>query len=228
MNPHPSASPASPRRTVVTGDGVAWMQGHDFLPEEALVTSLPDVSELPALGFEGWRDWFVETATLACTRVHARALAVFYQTDIRRGGRWIDKGYLVARGAQAAGAECLFHRIVCRVPPGTATPGRPGYAHLLGFSRGLEAGGAAPAHDVLPELGRMTWTRAMGTAACAEVCRYVLRATPCRTVLDPFCGLGTMLAMANAFGLDAVGVELSPRRAAKARRLTLVAPEGGA
>jgi tRNA G10 N-methylase Trm11 len=39
-----------------------------------------------------------------------------------------------------------------------------------------------------------------------------------RVVVDPFCGFGSILAAANAHGLDAIGVELSRRRAAKARR----------
>jgi tRNA G10 N-methylase Trm11 len=40
-----------------------------------------------------------------------------------------------------------------------------------------------------------------------------------RTVVDPFCGHGSVLAAANAHGLSAIGVELSRRRAAKARTL---------
>jgi tRNA G10 N-methylase Trm11 len=42
-----------------------------------------------------------------------------------------------------------------------------------------------------------------------------------RLVIDPFCGHGTVLAAANALGLDAIGVELTARRAKKARTLTL-------
>jgi hypothetical protein len=38
-------------------------------------------------------------------------------------------------------------------------------------------------------------------------------------VVDPFCGVGTMLAVANGHGLDAIGVELSRRRAARAMKL---------
>ncbi len=44
-----------------------------------------------------------------------------------------------------------------------------------------------------------------------------------RTVVDPFCGHGTVLAVANALGLDAVGVELSRKRAQKARSLRVAA-----
>ncbi len=72
---------------------------------------------------------------------------------------------------------------------------------------------------MLPGLGAMPWPRAMGTAACEAVVRFLLSDTACRTVVDPFCGLGTLLAVANAAGLDAVGVELSRRRADRAGRL---------
>ena len=96
-----------------------------------MVTSLPDVSELPGLGFDGWRRWFIDTAALICGAVHPDSVAIFYQTDIKHDGRWVDKGHLVALGADAASAFPLWHRIVCRAPAGTTTFGRPAYAHVL-------------------------------------------------------------------------------------------------
>jgi hypothetical protein len=115
----------------------------------------------------------------------------------------------------------LWHKVVCRAVPGTTTFGRPAYAHLLCFSRALRLSPAQASPDVLPRLGRMTWARAMGLEACDAVCRFLLAHTGCRTVVDPFCGIGTMLAAANAHGLNAIGVELSRRRAARARRLEI-------
>jgi hypothetical protein len=133
----------------------------------------------------------------------------------------VDKAFLVQKGAERAGAELLWHKIVCRAEAGTTTFGRPAYAHLLCFSRSLRLVPAQASPDVLPELGHMTWARAMGLAACNAVCRFLLAHTECRTVVDPFCGIGTMLAAANAHGLAAIGVELSRKRAARARRLEL-------
>jgi tRNA/tmRNA/rRNA uracil-C5-methylase (TrmA/RlmC/RlmD family) len=75
--------------------------------------------------------------------------------------------------------------------------------------------------DVLPALGEMPWARAMGAEVCDAVASFLLAYTACRTVVDPFCGHGTMLAVANARGLAAVGVEASRKRAEKARALTL-------
>ncbi len=52
----------------------------------------------------------------------------------------------------------------------------------------------------------------MGTAACEAAVAFLRAATPCRVVVDPFCGHGTVLAVANAHGLDAIGVECVRRR----------------
>ncbi len=210
-----------PSRTIHTGDGVAWLHGAQLGPEHAIITSLPDSSEVPALGFDGWRAWFSDVSRLICERLHDDAVALFFQTDVKREGTWVDKAYLVQRGAEAAGSACLFHKVVCRAPAGLTTFGRPAYAHLIAFSRRLRLDVAKSTADVLPTLGKMTWARAMGLDACHVACDFVLTQTACRVVVDPFCGLGSVLAVANAKGMDAVGVELSRKRAEKAQALTL-------
>ncbi len=211
----------TPSRIVHCTDGVAWLREATLTPAHAIITSLPDASELPALGFEGWRAWFSGAAAAACRALADEAVAIFFQTDVKRDGRWVDKAYLVQRGAEEAHSHLLWHKVVCRAPAGVATFGRPAYAHLLAFSRGLRLDVAKSTADVLPRLGEMTWARAMGVAACEAACRFLLAQTPCRVVVDPFCGVGTALAVANALGLDAVGVELSKKRAEKARALAV-------
>lgn len=208
-------------RTVHQGDGLAWLKANPLPAGAAIVTSLPDASELPALGFEGWRRWFIETSALLCRAVEPNAAALFFQTDVKRDGVWVDKGYLVQRGAEDAGLAQVFHKVVCRAPAGTATFGRPAYAHLLGFSKNVRPDPGKSTADVIPRLGEMPWSRAMGVEACEVACDWLLRHTPCRTVVDPFCGLGTVLAVAERKGMDAIGVELSAKRAEKARALTL-------
>lgn len=203
------------------GDGIAWLKANPLPPDAAIITSLPDSSELPTLGFEGWRRWFIDTSALVCRSVAPGAAALFFQTDVKREGVWVDKGYLVQRGAEEAGTAQVFHKIVCRAPAGTATFGRPAYAHLLGFSQTLRPDPGKSTADVIPRLGEMPWARAMGVEACQVACRWLLTHTSCRTVVDPFCGLGTVLAVAEQLGLDAVGVELSAKRAERARTLTL-------
>lgn len=209
-------------RTIHTGDGLQWLAARAPLPaDHSIVTSLPDSSELPALGFDGWRQWFSDTTALICNALAPGAAAIFFQTDVKRAGTWVDKAYLVQRGAEAAGSAQLWHKVVCRAPAGTATFGRPAYAHLLCFSKGLRLEPKHSTADVLPRLGEMTWARAMGVEACVAACRFLAQHAGARVIVDPFCGLGTALAVANALGLDAEGVELSSKRAERARQLAV-------
>ena len=210
-----------PTREVHTAEAVAWLREQHFGPDVAVVTSMPDSSEIPALKFDGWRKWFSDTAQLICERVADDGVAIFYQTDVKLDGRWVDKGFLVSLGAERAGSHCLWHKVVCRAPAGLTTFGRPAYAHLLCFSRNKRLEKAESFADVLPRLGEMTWARAMGLEACDAISQFLVKFTKTRVVVDPFCGVGTMLASANEHGLDAIGVELSAKRAEKARALTL-------
>jgi tRNA G10 N-methylase Trm11 len=115
----------------------------------------------------------------------------------------------------------LWHKIVCRKPPGTIAFGRPSYSHMIALGLALPASHRAPGSDVLPDAGPMTWSRAMGVEACRVACRYLRDDVGARVVVDPFCGRGTVLAVANAMGLDAVGVDLSGRRCRAARSFTI-------
>ena len=206
-----------PSRIVHNEDAIAWLTRSPVLDGCSLFTSLPDVSELSPMGLDVWKHWFVDAARLVLERTPDDGVALFYQTDIKVEKRWIDKAYLVQRAAEDTGHPLLWHKVVCRHPAGTVTPGRPGYAHLLCFSRAVIPDLSRCTPDVLPALGAMTWSRAMGLDAARLAARFVRTQTASRTLVDPFCGVGTALAVANAEGLDAVGVELSPRRARKAR-----------
>jgi len=210
-----------PARRVVCGDARAWMNANAAAAGTSVVTSLPDLSELPHLELEGWRAWFVGAARHVLGWIPDDGGAVFFQSDVLHRGAWIDKGYLVARAADEAGAVPLWHAVVCRDPPGTATNGRATYAHMLCFARRPLATGRVPRVDVLPDGGEKPWSRAMGATACRAACTFLRDALGTRRIVDPFCGHGTALAAANELGLDSIGVDLVERRCRAARRLVL-------
>jgi hypothetical protein len=211
----------TPSRIVHCEDALQWLERQPVLSGCSIITSLPDRSEFPSLTLDAWREWFVDAAALTLSRCPDDGVAIFFQTDIKKDGVWVDKGYLCQRAAERAGHAQLWHKIVSRVSPGSTTHGRPAYSHMLCFSRGVRDQVALSTPDVLPRAGETTWTRGMGLDACLAACRYVIRHTATRTIVDPFCGHGTVLAAANSLGMDGIGVELGPKRARRARTLLI-------
>jgi hypothetical protein len=208
-----------PSREIFHAEALDWLASHPADAGMSVVTSLPDASELPLLGVDGWRAWFIGAARKVLAWLPAGGVAIFYQSDIRVGGEWIDKGYLVQRAMEEEGAKLAWHRIVCRKPAGTASFGRATYAHMLCASG---APRPKPRHgfpDVLPDAGVMPWSRAMGVGACEIACQFLLKETETTIVVDPFCGHGTVLAVANRLGLDAVGIDQSRAQCKAARNL---------
>jgi hypothetical protein len=209
-------------RTVHNAEALAWLAAHPAPPRTSVVTSLPDVSEVAHLDFAGWRAWFIEAARRVIEWVPEDGLAIFFQSDVRHEGAWVDKGYLVMRAAEAVGASIVWHKIVCRKPPGTIVLGRAGYSHMICVSQTPRPTPARPGPEVIADAGYKPWSRAMGETACEVACRFLRDETATRLVVDPFCGKGSVLAVANRFGFEALGVDLSVARCRAARKQRLV------
>jgi len=206
-----------PSRIVHAVDAIEWLRNSPVIAGASFIGSLPDYSEFPQLSLEEWKTWFTETAALILSRTPEDGVALFFQSDIKHENVWIDKGYLVAKAAESTGHAALFHKILCRAPAGQTTFGKPAYSHLLAFSRGVRPPASASTPDVIPDIGEKTWVRGMGFHACRVACEFIANQTLTRTMINPFCGYGSALAVANALGLDAVGIERSPKRAERAR-----------
>ncbi len=212
--------PTEPTREVIWADAIPWMEARGRIDGACAVTSLPDVSEV-GLALPVWREWFLGAVKLVVNSVPDDSAALFFQSDIKRDGVWIDKGALVTRAAEDAGARILFHKIVCRRPAGMLTHGRPGFTHLIAVSRALKCPDVLPIPDVIAEAGGQKWVRAMGVRAAAHAVRFAQEQVDAKIIFDPFCGVGTVLAVANALGLDALGVEKARKRADQSRELTV-------
>ena len=206
---------------MIHGDALEWLAEHPAVPGASLLTSLPDMSEV-SLKEPEWRAFFVGAARLCLQAVPPEGVAVFFQTDNRLEGRWVSKAGLVLQAAAELDVPVLWHKIVCRRPPGTQLLGRPGFAHLLAFSRLGRVPAERSSPDVLPELGHQPWSHSMGMAAAEDAMRAIRVASPqTRLVIAPFSGAGTALEAANRAGLSALGIERNRKRAERSR---VVAP----
>lgn len=241
----PGTGRDSVSRTTLCADSCAWLNSHDgTLPRRYhVITSLPDIGELkPRPTPAAYEEWFSGTVQLLLEKLHPSAVAIFYQTDAREAGvdgSWLDKSFLCTLGARAAGALCVWHHIVSAARPGQLRETRPGFVHLLCFSKQHRC--TFSALDVLPTRGYMHYAAAMGEAPASAAVQYVRlahaaaanasphddgrgddggtgtgsgggSASTCPLVLDPFCGSGSVLALSNAWGLDAMGIDTNQRR----------------
>lgn len=202
-------------RTVVCADTTEWIKTQSDL--SSVITSLPDAEET-SLGIIEWQKWFVRIVEEICKRVKPTGYAIFYQTDRKTKGHIIDKSYLVTKGARLAGVKTIFHKIFLKREVGARNPFRPTYTHLLCFSSKGTPGKATP--DVLPA-GKMIYKNAMGLTACRFAVEY-LKDKGVKTITDPFCGRGSVLAVANKLGLDAVGVDILEEQCDYAKKIKLL------
>lgn len=209
-------------RIVYCEDALVWLEQSPVLEGCSLVASMPDISEFHGHTLEAWKEWFSNTAKLVMSRTPDDGVTIFYQSDIKVDGVWVDKGYICQKAAEEIGSALLWHKIICRVEPGKTSFGRPAYSHILCFSkklRVLDLSKSTP--DVIPVIGEKTWERGMGLEACLMIAKFISEQTPSKTLVHPFCGQGSMIAVANQFGLKAIGIERSHKRAEVARNLTL-------
>lgn len=208
-----------PTRTVHQADAIAWLQQNELPADSAIVTSLPNVDEFQHDNLAKWREWFGTAAELVMQKTPQQSAAVFFQTDIKHDGVWIDKSFLLQQAAERTNCQLIWHKNVLRAPIGITTNARPGYAHILCFAPELRSNNDNATPDILPQLGDMDWPRAMGRDVAAFAVKWLKQHADAKTIVAPFCGTGTALATANEHGLHSIGIERSSSRASKARLL---------
>jgi hypothetical protein len=237
-------SARSLRRTAV--DGQVDLNHESFCI--CIATSLPDYSEFASsMSLETWKEWFISAAAQCLRCCCSQTLSIqprgetkttdgcciFYQTDIVVEGVHISKSFLLMKASERVSSDIAlrWHKIACRAPPGAAAGGSvTSYSHVLCFSRSpffsqsLERSCEFP--DVLPLTGGTSWARGTGANSSLMISKFIAKSLNANglagCLFDPFCGHGSLLAAANAAGIDSIGVELSCKRARRAARIRLV------
>lgn len=182
--------------------------------QDVIVTSLPDAMEVGLAITGDYQRWVHEAVLLCASRVRDDGLLVFYQTDRKVDGQWLSKPAVIIPAA----GRMLWHKIVLRRDVGKRDLYRPGYAHLLAFSRAGRIGAASP--DVL-HAGKSLWKHGMGFAAATFVAEYGRGFGGGQSFCDPFCGHGTSLIAAVRAGFGTVtGIDRDPECCERARMLT--------
>src|SRR3989339_649010 len=144
-------------RHVYCEDALDWFKKNQGLPDFSLVTSMPDISEFPSYRLNQWQTWFIETAKFLLSQYSDEGVSIFYQSDIKLDGAWIDKGFLCQKAAEELGQTLLWHKIVCKAGPGITTFGTPAYSHILCFSKKIRLTDLSKSTpEVIASLGEKT------------------------------------------------------------------------
>lgn len=232
-------------RTVICADAIDWLKKYDGKLPGSVYTSLPDISELPDM-FPGtyletvkaYKEWFTDTVSLICSKVKPTECVIFLQSDVRvvdvrpalvenRGmvEEWIDKSSLCAEGVRRFSCspngypmQHMWHKICLVRALSTKSMGRPGFSHLVCFSGASQKYRAT---DFVPpdvfERGVMVWPKGIGLNAGLIGVNFIHNMIKSSTLIDPFCGHGTVLALAEGVGMkNTIGVEISNKRCRKA------------
>lgn len=239
-------------RTILCADSIEWLRNiaDGGLPRDyGVFTSMPDISEMqPTFGsssnykVEEYKEWFRSIAVLLMQKMAYGSYVIFLQSDVRVVNPstndmicWIDKSFLCSSAAQDAGCTLMWHKLVSlNSDLGKRSAGRPTFSHFLCYRKNIpveqQSSTAAVAsfstsHFAVPDIfyrGHMLWSKGIGLDCCYVGVKFLKDIALAKCIFDPFVGKGTVASMANALGLDALGIELSNRRCKFALRLNTV------
>jgi len=202
------------QRRVICGDAFDYLNKIDSI--DGVITSLPDWDETNLSTPKDWSNWFILIVKMILEKLPDNGYAFFYQSDRKYEGKLIDKSYLCNEAARQAGVPLLWHKIAIKREVECIDLFRPTFTHLLLFGKGKPG-------KAIPDLfytGKMIYKNAMGLNACKICCDFFRGKS--NTITDPFCGQGSVLAIANAYGFNSIGVEILPEFARKSTNLEIL------
>jgi DNA modification methylase len=192
-------------KTVICADSFEWLPANRNVG--AIITSLPDASEIGIENLNEYEKWVRRAATECFLSASVGCPVIFVQTDRRKSGRQFSKSMLLQNIAAELGWFLVWHKIELSQEIGKSNLYRPTFRHMLCFGKvKITAGQATP--DVIPPSKRL-YEMAFGFEAarvCVDFCKKFSN-----HVCDPFCGHGTVLHVAEEMGADSVGVDIDPK-----------------
>lgn len=204
-------------REIICQDAREWFASPP--PPCSIVTSPPLAHEM---GWElpAWAE-FYSWALGQCfdLALRSKAPAIIYSTDQKHGGRWVSSFWMMVTAAAASGLTPLWHKVVLRREPGRVDIHRPGFSHMVAFGGPECRPGKATADCI--RRGASAYPNGMGLIPARVACEFA--GSFGLPIADPFCGRGTVPAVAEALGFDAIGVDIDPAQCEAARGLILKA-----
>ena len=204
-------------RKIICADALVWLKGNRDLG--SIITSLPDMEETQHKDLGAYMDWFGDAAQQCFRSASEGHPIIFYQTDRLYKGRRLSKAFMLMTTAQSEYRELIWHKIILRRGVGKTDLRRPGYAHLLCFGD-IKVKPGRPTPDVM-RAGGVVYPNGSDIGAATAALQMALAHG--KAMVDPFCGRGTIPALAESMGFtEIIGVDIDPKQVEAARALRLM------
>jgi hypothetical protein len=209
VDPPPCTVPVSDR-IIICGDSLTILSKQDLEPMN-IFTGMPDNTEmnLDYKQYEEYRNKILPRIF----ELGKDNILLFTQTDKKATyeGEWFDKISIIYKYARIYSLKLIFHNIALY----THEDGFPQYQHYLCFSNKLQ-----PQKNRLLLGGDKLYKNGTPFGIILDALKFLTK-SDCKAVLDPFCGKGTNLALANLFGICGVGIDIDPLQCRDSMNLCL-------
>jgi len=205
-------------REIICTNAIRWLEEQPDNSLPSAVTGIPDTHTIQKDMTTAEYMQFIRIASsLIMKKVRPDQYCIFILTDRKGDGIWIDKGHQIIDMALSLDMKQLWHKII--VNKQSVNFIMASYSHFLCFSKAGTPGKPTP--DVM-ERGDIVYRYATGQIPTRIAIEFLAGKTD--TVLDPFVGQGTVVAMANAYGMKGIGIDIDPEQCEKAKLLKLEKP----
>lgn len=199
---------------VINQDITSYIKTVDQL--SSVFTSIPDMEEINQKKPDDYINWFKNRALDIMQKTDPNGYCIFYQTDRKKKGGLISKSSLLLQVASTLDLKVIYHKICTTTKPGKTNFFRPGYTHLICFSKKGTSGRATP--DVFPS-GKKIYKNATGFGACIEAFSF-LQKKRINLVYDLFCGAGSIAFIGKKyFDMEVISVDIDPDQCRKTEEL---------
>ena len=205
------------KRHIICADSVEWMKKHkNKMPNVNIITGLPDMSELH-MWHEEYIPWFQVTVELVfncCNR--ANDYVIFVQTDRIYKNKWIDKSFLIHKIADKLNFRLMWHKIIKYDSRNVSN--RPQFMHYVCYSKEGSPGTKTP--DFVKS-GKKSYDNGHGCELVTNAVQFIKQYSTTNIIFDPFMGQGILAAIANKYGMDAIGIDIDPEQCEIAKKQTM-------
>eukprot|EP01111_Echinosteliopsis_oligospora_P014565 TRINITY_DN5509_c0_g1_i2.p1 TRINITY_DN5509_c0_g1~~TRINITY_DN5509_c0_g1_i2.p1 ORF type:complete len:220 (-),score=46.83 TRINITY_DN5509_c0_g1_i2:18-677(-) len=182
--------------------------------EGSIITTIPSHEESKIDDFFEWKKWFVDMCASLLEHIPLSECVLLFQPDIKiineKGYQeWVDTAYMCNRACDSVpSCRLVFHKIISNhvnitdYSTNIYKDKRVGYIHLMCYRKQTDD----HEEQFADVVANNTCCDGVNFESIILAVKYA-KHIGSRCIIDPFCRRGDILAVANYFGLNSIGLQ---------------------